>query len=153
MKRNAGGRLLTLKQVEKLDGDWELIQVVCKEAKKAAKLVEKTPNKKRFQKSQIQKSLKLIDKHHKQVKSSFREKSSVLVRLSPSCSDYIQSTLESFDEKIKYMMYEVKEWPYLTLSMWHFQMTLEGFASDYRNFGREVKMFRDLVKNTTRLMT
>ena len=143
---------MTSKQVEKLDGDWELIQIVYKEAKHTAKLVEKTPNMKRFQKSQIQKCLMLIDKHHRQVKSSFRKKSTVLGRLSPQCSDYIQSTLETFDEKIKNMMYEVKEWPYLTLSMWHFQMTLEGFASDYRDFGREVKMFRDLVKNATRLM-
>ena len=144
---------MTIKQIEKLDGDWELIQVVYKEAKKAAKLVEKTPNKKKFQKSQIQKSLKLINKHHRQVKSSFRKKSAVLERLSPRCSNYIQGRLKSFDKSIENMMYEVKEWPYVTLSMWHFQMTLDGFATDYRDFGLEVKAYRDLVKNTARLMT
>jgi len=148
MKRKAGGSLLTSKQVQKLDGDWELIQVVCSEAKKAQKLVEKTADSKRFPKSKIIKSLNLMKKHHKQVKSSFRQKSTVLQKLSPRCSDHIQSKLKSYDNWLENMIDEINPWPYgHMLSLLHFGMSVEDFAKSYKNFGVEVKMYRDLVKN------
>ncbi len=154
MTRNAGGRLLTSKQVEKLDGDWDLIQLVCKESEKAINLVQKSLRGQRFHKKEIRKSLNLMKKHHQQVKHSFRQKSTVLKKLSPRAANYVQSKLKSYDGELEDITDYLNKWPWhFVVGLWHFGLRFERFASSYKNFGLEVRMYRDLVKNTTRLMT
>ena len=134
---------MTSKQVEKLDGDWELIQVVCNESEKARKLVVKSIRGHRFYRIEVRRSLIIMKKHHKQVKLSFRQKSTVLRKLSPRAAKYVQRELKYFDDELEIMTNSLNKWP------WNFfdRLNLESFATRYRNFGLEVKMYRDLVKN------
>jgi len=153
MKRKAGGRLLTSKQVKKLDGDWDLIQLVCKESENATNLVQKSLSGQRFHKKEIRKSLNLMKKHHQQVKLSFRQKSTVLKKLSPRAANYVQSELKYFDDELDNITDYLDKWPWHFFEgLWHFSLKFNGFASSYKSFGLEVRMYRDLVQNTARFM-
>ena len=144
---------MTSKQVEKLDGDWDLIQAVCKQSEKATILVQKSLRGQRFHKKEIRKSLNLMKKHHQQVKLSFRKKSTVLKKLSPRAANYVQSKLKSFDDELEDITDYLNKWPWNFFEdLWHFSLKFNGFASSYKNFGLEVRMYRDLVKNTARLV-
>ena len=151
--KKAGGRPLTSKQIQKLDVDWDLIEVVCKESEKINKQMEKSLHGHKFSKIQVRKSLNLMKKHHNQVKLSFKQQSTVLRKLSPRAANYVQRHLKFFDDELEKMTYFLNKWPWHYFeSLWHFEMLFERFASSYRDFGLEVKMYKDLVKNTARFM-
>ncbi len=140
---------MTSNQFELLERDWELVQVVCNEAKKAQKIVGNTFQGKRFRKAEVRKPLNVMKRNHKKVKSSFTRKSKVLRKLSPRASNYIQNRLKEFDEQLESMTNFLNSWPWTGLTnLWHLRTDLENFATSYNNFGLEVKMYGDLVKNT-----
>jgi len=151
MKTN-GERLMLLDEVEQLDDDWHLIDTICAEAKKCQQLLEKPMHNKPVSKKKLCKSLNLIKKNHQKIMLSFYLRAKIL-RFSPKASKQMEKTLKALNDDVRVATLNLKRWETdSAITVNHLRHDFVYLAYSYNEFGVETKMFKDLVKNTARLM-
>ena len=153
MKTN-GERLMVLDELEQLDDDWHLIDTICNEAKKCQQLLEKSMHDKPVSKKKFLKSFNLIKKNHRKVMLSFCLKARMFESLSPTASEEIEKKLGALNDYLQVTVINLKRWEkdhIITTN--HLKHDFVYLAYSYNEFATETKMFKDLVKNTARLMT
>jgi len=153
MKTN-GERLMILDELEQLDDDWHLIDIICVEAKKCQQLLEKSMHNKPVSKKKLLKSLNRIKKNHQKVMLSFCLKARMFESLSPTASEQIEKRLGALNDYLRTTILNLKRWEKDSIiTANHLRHDFIYLAHSYNEFGVETKMFKDLVKNTARLMT
>lgn len=152
--KTSGEILMILDELEQLDDDWHLIDTVCDEAKKCEHLLEKSMHNKPVSIKKLFKSLNLIKKNHQKVMLSFCLKARILQNLSPKASKQMEKRLKVLTDDIRVVTHSLKRWETdSVITANHLKHEFAYLASSYNEFGVETKMFKDLVKNTARLMT
>ena len=105
-------------------------------------------------KKKLCKSLNLIKKNHQKVMLSFCLKARILRKFSPKASKQMEKTLKALNDGVRGATHRLKRWEnnsgMATIHLMHDFIYLD---STYNDFGVETKIFKDLVKNTARLMT
>ncbi len=153
MKTN-GERLMVLDELELLDDDWNLIDKICNEAKKCQQLLEKSTHNTPTSKKKLHKSVNLIKRNHREMVLSFYLKARMLQSLSPNASEQIEKRLGSLNDYLRVTMLNLKRWEKDSIiTANRLRHDFIHLAHIYNEFAIETKMFKDLVKNTARLMT
>ena len=152
MKTN-GKRLMVLDELEQLDDDWHLIDTICDEAKKCQQLLEKSMQNKPVSKKKLYKSLNIIKKNHRKVMLSFCLKARILGSISTQASKQVEKRLKVLNDGVRVVTHRLKRWETDSgITTIHLRHDFIYLDNSYNEFAAETKMFKDLVKNTARLM-
>jgi len=145
---------MVLDELEQLESDWNLIDKICDEVKKCHQLLEKSTHNKTVSKKKLSKSVNLIKRKHREMVLIFYLKARMFESLSPTASEQIEKRLVALNDYLRVTMLNLKRWETDSIiTVNHLRHDFAYLAYSYNEFAAETKMYRDLVKNTARLMT
>lgn len=137
-------------QIQKIEFDLSPIKEIISESNNARKFIRDFYHGKNRPNKELTQHIRVIQQSHKNISKSFEKNKRTIQKLSPTAAKGIAKKLKRFDERVSTLPGTKSRKLVMCIELSFMVFDYSDLAEDYDTFGKELRIYLELIKNASK---